>query len=62
MKYLLFILLLFVSCEKEDIKPPQCKECTYIENNEPVKVFVCGDELAKFESDGYPCVKGNVKN
>jgi len=61
MKYLIFISLLFLSCEKDE-SGPECKECTYIENNTPVKIFVCGDDLVKFENSGFPCVKIDCKN
>ena len=61
MKYLVFILFLFVGCEKET-ENTGCKECTYIEMGIEHKVFVCGEELAKYERDNLPCVKISSKN
>jgi hypothetical protein len=48
-KWVLSILLLFIiSCEKEPIY--ECKECTSVSKYETFTIFVCGDELKKYES------------
>lgn len=61
MKYLIFISLLFIGCEKP-AKEYACKECTFIEDNQPVTVFVCGEELLKYERDNIKCVTIPCKN
>jgi len=54
MKYLIFILLLFISCEKPIENT--CKECTFVEDNQTITVFVCGEELQKYERDNIKCI------
>lgn len=49
-----------MSCEKQP--EYECKECYYTEDNQEMKVFVCGEELKKFESDNYKCLTINHKN
>lgn len=59
MKRLIFILLILSGCER--IEQETCKTCLYEENGEIKEVFVCGDELQKFENDGRICFKGSIK-
>jgi len=54
----LILLTLFLGCEKP---VNECKECTYFEDNKELTVFVCGEELQKFERDGFKCVEKPCK-
>jgi hypothetical protein len=40
-----------LSCEKDNSMPVyECKECTSVSKYETFTIFVCGDELKKYES------------
>lgn len=55
------IILLLICCEKPS-ESYECKECTYIEDDKEYTVFVCGEELQKYENDGLKCVKISCKD
>lgn len=53
------LLLLLLGCEKP-IDSYECKECIFFEDNQQITIFVCGEELAKYERD-YKCIKISSK-
>jgi hypothetical protein len=53
------VAMYLIGCEKPI---EQCKECTYFEDDKQYTVFVCGEELAKYERDNYKCVLIDSKN
>jgi hypothetical protein len=55
------LLLLLISCEKPAFEN-KCKECSFIEDNQLITVFVCGEELLKFERDNIKCITTTCKN
>jgi len=63
MKTTLIICLFFVliGCEKP-VDNYVCKECSFIEDNQTITVFVCGEELQKYERDNIKCVIKPCKN